>query len=214
MRGANLTIGNSNIDIGNSGAPGQSSAIRIGKPGDHTNTYIAGISGVTVAGGLGVVIDTSGHLGTVTSSAHYKEAIRPMGDASEEILALKPVSFRYKKELDPAAIPQFGLVAEDVEKVSPELVAHDAEGKPYSVRYEAVNAMLLNEFLKAHRQLEEQAQKNEKQEATIAALEEQVRNLAAAVKERAAQMQEVDRRQLRRGAAAANSARPREEAEL
>jgi hypothetical protein len=95
------------------------------------------------------VIDTNGHLGTLTSSARYKEAIQPMDKASEAILALKPVTFRYKHELDPKGVAQFGLVAEDVEKVNSDLVARDGDGKAYTVRYEAVNAMLLNEFLKA-----------------------------------------------------------------
>jgi hypothetical protein len=98
-----------------------------------------------------VIVDSSGHLGTSTSSTRYKEAIKPMDKASEAILALKPVTFRYKKELDPNAIPQFGLVAEDVAKVNSDLVARDDQGKPYAVRYEAVNAMLLNEFLKEYR---------------------------------------------------------------
>jgi hypothetical protein len=111
---------------------------------------------VTVAGGVGVVVDSSGHLGTMTSSARFKDRIQPMSKASEAILSLKPVTFRYKKELDPNAIPQFGLVAEDVAKVDPDLVARDDQGKPYTVRYEAVNAMLLNEFLKAHKTIEEQ----------------------------------------------------------
>src|SRR2546421_4865394 len=102
-----------------------------------------------------IVVDVNGHLGTVTSSARFKEAIKPMGKASEAILSLQPVTFRYKKELDPDGIPQFGLVAEDVEKVNPALVARDADGKPYTVRYEAVNAMLLNEFLKEHRKVEQ-----------------------------------------------------------
>ena len=79
-----------------------------------------------------------------------------MDKASEAILALQPVTFRYKNELDPDGIPQFGLVAEQVEKVNPDLVARDEQGKPYTVRYEAVNAMLLNEFLKEHRKVEEQ----------------------------------------------------------
>jgi hypothetical protein len=128
--------------------------MRIGTP-QQTNTFIAGISGVTVAGGVGVVIDSSGHLGTVTSSARFKEAIRPMDKASEAILALKPVTFHYKHELDPEGIPQFGLVAEQVAKVNPALVARDAQGKVYTVRYEAVNAMLLNEFLKEHSTVQE-----------------------------------------------------------
>jgi hypothetical protein len=155
--GFRLTTGNNNLDIANrGGATGESGTIRIGTDGTQTNTYIAGISGVTVAGGVGVVIDTTGHLGTVTSSARYKDAIKPMGDASDTVLSLKPVTFPYKKELDPNAIPQFGLVAEDVAKINPDLVAKDDQGKPYTVRYEAVNAMLLNEFLKEHKKVEEQ----------------------------------------------------------
>jgi hypothetical protein len=108
-----------------------------------------------VAGGVGVIIDTNGKLGTVVSSARFKQNIKPMDKASEVILALKPVTFRYKKELDPDGIPQFGLVAEQVEKVNPALVARDEQGKAYTVRYEAVNAMLLNEFLKEHRTVQE-----------------------------------------------------------
>src|SRR5205823_11185780 len=99
--------------------------------------------------------DSNGHLGTVTSSERFKDEIKPMDKASEAILSLQPVTFRYKHELDPDGIPQFGLVAEDVEKVNPALVARDADGKPYTVRYEAVNAMLLNEFLKEHKKVED-----------------------------------------------------------
>src|SRR5262249_60466491 len=97
---------------------------------------------------VGVIVRAHGHLRTVVSSKRYKEAIKPMDRASEAILALKPVTFRYKHELDPDGILQFGLVAEEVEKVNPDLVARDEQGKPYTVRYEAVNVMLLNEFLK------------------------------------------------------------------
>ena len=147
------STGSQNIDIDNDGVGGESATIRIG--GSQTNTYIAGISGATVPGGIGVIIDSSGHLGTTTSSARFKDEIHPMDKASEAILALQPVTFRYKKELDPKGIPQFGLVAEEVEKINPELVARDKDGKPYSVRYEAVNAMLLNEFLKEHREVQE-----------------------------------------------------------
>ena len=110
-----------------------------------------------MAGGVGVIVDTNGHLGTVVSSARFKDGIKPMDKESEAILALQPVTFHYKHELDPEGIPQFGLVAEQVEKVNPDLVARDDQGKPYTVRYEAVNAMLLNEFLKEHRKVEEQA---------------------------------------------------------
>jgi Chaperone of endosialidase len=153
--GVNLTTGSFNIDIGNKGVPAESNTIRIGNTEAQNNTYIAGISGATVPTGVAVIVDGSGHLGTTTSSARFKEAIKPMDKASEAILALKPVTFRYKHELDPDAIPQFGLVAEEVEKVSPDLVARDEQGKPYTVRYEAVNAMLLNEFLKEHRKVEQ-----------------------------------------------------------
>ena len=153
--GSNLTTGNNNIDIGNNGVAAESNVIRIGTTGTHTNTYVSGISGVTVPSGVAVIVDTSGHLGTVVSSARFKDEIKPMDKASEAILALKPVTFRYKHELDPNSIPQFGLVAEEVEKVNSDLVARDQQGKPYSVRYEAVNAMLLNEFLKEHREVQE-----------------------------------------------------------
>src|SRR5207237_10876474 len=131
------------------------SIISIGARRAQTVTFIAGISGVTVASGVGVIINANGQLGTVVSSARFKEAIRPMDKASEALLALKPVTFRYKHELDPDNIPQFGLVAEEVEKVNPDLVVRDPDGKVNTVRYEAVNAMLLNEFLKEHRQVEE-----------------------------------------------------------
>jgi uncharacterized coiled-coil protein SlyX len=103
-----------------------------------------------------VLINSSNQLGTTTSSKRFKEDIKPMNEASEALLALKPVAFRYKKEIDQAGTSQFGLVAEDVEKVNPDLVVRDKEGKPYSVRYDQVNAMLLNEFLKEHRTVQEQ----------------------------------------------------------
>ena len=114
-----------------------------------TACFIGGISGVTASGGAAVFVNAkNGKLGTSTSSARFKDEIKPIGKASEAILALKPVSFRYKKEIDPQGIPQFGLVAEEVENVNPDLVPRDSEGKPYTVRYEQINAMLLNEFIK------------------------------------------------------------------
>jgi hypothetical protein len=155
--------GDNNIDIGNNGEAAESDTIRIGSF-LHTATYIAGISGQAAVGGDAVLITDDGKLGTVNlSSERFKEEIKPMDNASEAILALNPVTFRYKSEIDPKGIPQFGLVAEEVNKVSPDLVKRDAKGKIYTVRYEAVNAMLLNEFLKEHC-------KNEEQEATIAQL--------------------------------------------
>src|SRR5205807_3144118 len=115
----------------------------------------AGIYGATIAKGINVVVDSTGHLGTKDSSERFKTAIKPMDKASETILALKPVTFRYRKELDPEAVPQFGLAAEEVAKVNPDLVVRDSDGKVYTVRYEAVNAMLLNEFLKEHSTVQE-----------------------------------------------------------
>src|SRR5439155_7804702 len=126
-------------------------------------------------------IDSTGHLGTRPSSARFKDEIKPMDKASEAILALKPVTFRYKHELDPEGIPQFGLVAEQVEKVNPDLVARDDQGKAYTVRYEAVNAMLLNEFLKEHRKVEEQGRRMQEQEATITQLKSTAGKQATAI---------------------------------
>ena len=153
--GANLTTGNNNIDIGNLGVAAESSAIRVGTVGTQTKAFIAGIHGVGVTGGAAVVVNSSGQLGVAPSSQRFKAGIKPMDKASEGILALKPVIFRYKQEFDPEGIPQFGLVAEEVEKVNPDLVVRDAEGKVFTVRYEAVNAMLLNEFLKEHRKVQD-----------------------------------------------------------
>jgi hypothetical protein len=151
--GRNLNGGNNNIDIGNEGVAGEGSTIRIGSP-SQTKTFIAGISGAEVTGAA-VQVNAAGQLGTAPSSERFKDQIKQMDKASEAVLALKPVTFRYKTEIDPAGIPQFGLVAEDVEAVNPDLVIRDKEGKPYSVRYDQVNAMLLNEFLKEHRKVEE-----------------------------------------------------------
>ena len=152
-----LTTGNNNIDIGNQGVLGDDSTIRIGTQGTQTGAYIAGISGATVSGGVAVYVNPSGQLGTLTSSARFKQEIQHMGEASDVLLALRPVTFRYKPEIDPQGLRQYGLVAEDVEKVDPDLVARDDQGQPYSVRYEAVNAMLLNEFLKEHEQVSKQS---------------------------------------------------------
>jgi hypothetical protein len=156
--GSGLTTGDNNINIGAyvSGSAGESNTIRIGTQGVQNATYVAGIMGKTTPRGTPVFINANGQLGTVQSSARFKEQIKPMGNASEAILALKPVTFRYKKEIDPERTPEFGLVAEDVEKLNPDLVVRDADGKAYTVRYEAVNAMLLNEFLKEHRTVQEQ----------------------------------------------------------
>jgi hypothetical protein len=175
--GIYLMTGSNNIDIGNSGMPSDAAKIRIGTPGMHTGTFIAGIYNVALTGSP-VVVNSIGRLGVTTSSARFKEAIKPMDKASEAILALQPVTFRYKKELDPEGIPQFGLVAEEVEKVNPDLVVRDADGIVYTVRYEAVNSMLFNEFLKEHRRIEEQ--------------DKRIYQLTAQLKEQAALIQKVN----------------------
>ena len=152
--GRNLSnSGSYNIDVGNIGAAGDNRVVRIGDT-DQVRTFIAGVSGRTVTNGLTVHVNAAGQLGTTPSSERFKDDIKPMGKASEAIFALKPVTFCYKKGIDPNGIQQFGLVAEEVEKVNRDLVVRDSGGKPYTVRYDAVNAMLLNEFLKEHRKVE------------------------------------------------------------
>ena len=204
--GINLTMGSNNIDIGNLGVAGEANTIRIGEPtavtdpvfGErlpaHTATFIAGIYGKTASGGTAVYINSSGRLGTLTSSARFKQDIHSMDKASEAILKLKPVTFHYKQELDPEGIPQFGLVAEEVEKVNPDLVARDNQGKPYTVRYDAVNAMLLNEFLKEHRKVEEQSRKIQEQDATITQFKKEMQTIVARLKEQDSKIQKVSAR--------------------
>ena len=156
--GRGLT-GNSsdNIDIGNAGNDGDNGVIRIGEPSIQRATFIAGINGVTIGDGTGLLVSREGQLGTVTSSARYKEAIRPIERTSEVLYLLQPVTFRYKRALDPDGIRQFGLVAEEVAKVAPELAVYDSDRKPCSVRYSAINAMLLNEFQKDSQRASQEA---------------------------------------------------------
>ncbi|MBA2678196.1 MAG: tail fiber domain-containing protein [Ktedonobacteraceae bacterium] len=155
MAGSGLTTGSYNVDIGSPGMAGESNTIRIGTTGTHRTMVMAGITDATIPEGAAVVINRHGRMGVRTSSLRFNEAVKPMANASEVLLSLQPMTFRYKKELDPDAIPQFGLVAEQVAEIAPDLVARDDEGKAYTVRYEAVNAMLLNEFLKEHRKVEQ-----------------------------------------------------------
>jgi len=168
--GGNLTTGFSNVDIGNPGLRDESRTIRIGDNGSQTRTFIAGIRGVTTenADAVNVVVDSDGQLGTTSSSRRFKKEIRPMHQASQAILGLKPVTFYYKT--DTTRTPQFGLIAEEVAEVNPDLVVRDKEGKPYSVRYDQVNAMLLNEFLKEHRKVEKQQAVVAQLESTLASL--------------------------------------------
>ena len=150
-----LTTGDHNIDVGNNGVPGDSDTTRIGN--NQGAIYLAGIAGQIVgAGGTTCYVDNDGKLGVFLSARRFKTDIADMGAASDALLALRPVTFRYKPELDKTGILQFGLVAEEVAKVNPDLVTRDAKGELSTVRYEAVSAMLLNEFLKAHRKIEEQ----------------------------------------------------------
>ena len=143
--------------------------------------FIGSIFGQTSSGGAAVFINSSGKVGTSTSSRRFKDEIKPMERTSEALFALKPVTFRYKKEIDPTGMHQFGLVAEEVEKVDPDLVVRDQEGKPYTVRYEAVNAMLLNEFLKEHRTVQELKQQIAALTATVEEQTAQVRKMSAQV---------------------------------
>jgi uncharacterized coiled-coil protein SlyX len=172
--GSNLTTGSNNIDIGNAGVAGESGRIRIGTAGKQANTLIAGIYGATVTTGIPVLVGPQGKLGTMQSSVRFKQDIKPMDKTSEAVLALKPVTFRYKEELDPGKVPQFGLVAEEVAKVNPDLVVRDEQGKPYTVRYEAVNAMLLNEFLKEHQKVAEQQSTIAQLNTTLAQQQKQI----------------------------------------
>ena len=192
LAGSQLTTGDHNIDIDNYGVAGESGIIRIGATGVHTTTYIAGIAGQTVgAGGSFCYVDNEGKLGVFLSARRFKTDIADMAAASEGLLALRPVTFHYKPELDKTGIPQFGLVAEEVAKVNPNLVTHDAKGELSTVRYEAVNAMLLNEFLKEHRKVEEQDCRIQAQETTIAALKKQMETVVAHAKEQDLKIQKV-----------------------
>jgi hypothetical protein len=187
---ASNTIGNSNVALGVAAgfhATTGSNNVYIGVgmqgvAGESNACYIASIFGQTSASGAAVSINSSGKLGTITSSRRFKDDIKLMDKASEAVFALNPVTFRYKKDLDPQGIPQFGLVAEDVEKVNPDLVVRDNDGKPYSVRYDQVNAMLLNEFLKEHCHVQ-------KQDALIARQQKQIDALTAGLEKVSAQLE-------------------------
>jgi hypothetical protein len=225
-RGAlRFTTGSNNIGIGREAGANQTSGdnvISIGSPGDGTaftasdRCFIGNIRGVVVGNldGINVIVDSDGQLGTSNSSRRFKKDIKPMDQTSEVILALKPVTFHYKKADTKKAenTPQFGLIAEDVAEVNPDLVVRDAEGEPLTVRYDAVNAMLLNEFLKEHKKVEEQqtniTQLNAKmanQASIIAQQQKGIELLTAQLKEQAAQIQKVSA-QLELGKAAGQTA--------
>jgi hypothetical protein len=184
--GSNLTTGSNNIDIGNQGVMAESNVIRIGIEGTQTATYIAGIFSEPVEpNDLPVLIDSTGKLGTFLPSARrFKHDIQPMDKASEAILALKPVTFHYKS--DAKNTPCFGLIAEEVAEVNPNLIVRDKNGEILSVRYEAVNAMLLNEFLKEHQKVEQQRKDFE---AAIARQQKQIEALTAGLQKVSAQLE-------------------------
>jgi len=172
--GNNLTTGGGNVCIGYGvlGVAGESNTTRI------RNVY------TSVASGRAVYVNSDNKIGTLVSSRRFKDEIKPMAEASEAILKIKPVTFHYKKEIEPNGATMFGLIAEEVEQVDPALVTRNDKGEAEAVRYEAVNAMLLNEFLKEHR-------KNEEQQATIAQLKSGMEALIATVKEQEEQIQKV-----------------------
>jgi hypothetical protein len=195
--GSSLTTGSFNICIGASvtGVAGESNTIRIGDnlpetPGASA-CYIGGIAGQTVdpSGAGTVYIDNAGKLGVFLSSQRFKRDVRPMENASEAILSLKPVTFHYKN--DGKNTPCFGLVAEQVAEVNPDLVVRNQNGELLTVRYEAVNAMLLNEFLKEYKRVEAQESKIEKQEATIAQLKNVIETIVVHFKEQDSEIQKV-----------------------
>jgi len=178
--GGNLNAAESNdIYIGNSGIQGESDTIRIGYIGTVTSAYIAGIYKKTSASGTEVFVNATGQLGTVKSSLRYKHEIADMGDESDVLMKLRPVAFYYKPEVDDTQTQQYGLVAEEVAKVAPELVAFNEDGTPETVRYHFVNAMLLNEVQKQRQRIEDQQETNERQSNTIAQQQAEIQELAA-----------------------------------
>ena len=204
--GDGLTTGSFNTFIGsqagNTEGPTVSDVICIGESGDTNGgeetsgrCYIGNIVGVTTGGpgpSVPVIIDQDGQLGTVASSREFKKDIKPMDQASEAILKLKPVTFHYKnRDNKNDKTPQFGLIAEDVEQVNRDLVVYGKDGKLWTVRYDAVNAMLLNEFLKEHKKVEEQQANIADLKSTVALQQKEMQTLTAQLKEQAAQIQKV-----------------------
>jgi endosialidase-like protein len=196
IAGANVTSGQFNIilgDIAGLFVTTASNTICIGGSGINvTGTcQIAQIRGVTTQNNnaIPVVIDSAGQLGTMSSSARFKKDIKPMDTASQAVLALKPVTFHYKS--DSTERPEYGLIAEEVAKVNPNLVVRNDDGEIYTVRYEAVNAMLLNEFLKEHKKVEEQQASIADLKSTVALQRKEMQVLTAQLKEQATQIQKV-----------------------
>ena len=185
--GINVSSGNSNnIHIGSTGVSGDSSVIKIGTLGTQTKFFVAGVSGVGtgLASPVPVLIDTNGQLGTMSSSRRFKEDIQDMGDASSGLMSLRPVTFRYKQPYTDGSRPiDYGLIAEEVADVYPDLVAYSPSGEVQTVQYQKVNAMLLNEVQKQHQQIQEQKEEMSAEisalKARLAELEKQLEALAA-----------------------------------
>lgn len=191
--GSDLISGNNNLLIGHRGMAGESATIRLGTEGTQTRAFAAGVFGSTIPGGVTVLVGTNGQLGTLTSSARFKTDIQDMGSASDVLMQLRPVRFRYQASLDPQGTAQFGLVAEEVEQVAPHLVVHDAEGAPHTVRYDAVNALLLNEVQKLHRQAEAQTRTIAELQSAKDALEARLTALETHLRQRIDRQPEADR---------------------
>jgi len=190
--GANLTTNSANTNnlyIGNTGLALEGGTIRIGSP-SQTRAFVAGINGTPVTGSH-VVVNAGGQLGVAPSAQRFKQDIQPMDSASEAIYALKPVTFRYKKNIDPDGVLQFGLVAEDVEKVNPNLVSRDPNGNVYTVRYDAVNAMSLNEFLKEHDKVQKHDADIAQLQSTISQQERDIDALDTSMSDHAAQLNRI-----------------------
>jgi hypothetical protein len=182
--GSSIT-GSGNVCIGE-GVPGFA--------GEDDHTYIRNINTTSVSGGGAdtVTVDLStGLVGHLSSSRRHKEQIQPMANSSEVLHRLKPVTYRYKKDIDASQALDYGLVAEEVAEIDPNLTACNREGQIESVRYNAINAMLLNEFLKEHRTIEEQTRKIQEQEATIAQLKKEMETVVARLKEQDSKIQKV-----------------------
>lgn len=177
--GYNLTTGYYNIDIGNKGQSADANAIRIGTQGTQTSAYVAGIFGTTVTGST-VLVNSNGQLGVATSSERFKEQIHDMGGASDGLMLLRPVTFRYKQPLADGAKPlQYGLVAEEVASVYPQLVVYDRNGQPESLQYHELPALLLNELQKQHRVITEQQSEIARQRQELKALQARMAALEA-----------------------------------
>ena len=177
--GSNLYWGSYNIYIGAGSEEEEieSNTIRIGNDTDHDTTHIAAIYGTTSSGGIAVYVNSDGQLGTTTSSARFKTGIADLGSRSDILYDLRPVTFEYRPEIDPLGIPQYGLIAEEVAEVAPDLVIYDDAGDPYTVRYEQLVPLLLNELQVKDTEIDAQQVQIDELLARLGALEQEVESL-------------------------------------